>query len=113
MDADDRLAAAAGGVARFFGDSAGLPDEITLELESSVLSACKHCFHLQVSPAPCEVRFHRLADRLEVELALPAEEAPAEKGHLAWAGVDEVHCETGPHAAVLRLTKYMPNHGQP
>ena len=107
LDPDERLAAAVGGVARFFADGAGLANEVIFELQSSVLSACRHCFVLHVSNAPCEVAFHRLADRIEMELFLPAEEAPADKGHLAWPGVDEVHCETRGDFAVLRLTKFV------
>jgi len=108
MDPDERLAAAVGGVARFFADNAGLGNERILELQSSVLSACRHCFGLHHSGAPCEVAFHRLPDRIEMELFLPIEEAPADKGHLAWPGVDEVHCETRGTSAVLRLTKFVP-----
>ena len=108
MDPDERLAAAVGGVARFFADNAGLGNERILELQSSVLSACRHCFGLHHSASPCEVGFHRLADRIEMELFLPIEDAPADKGHLAWPGVDEVHCETRGASAVLRLTKFVP-----
>ena len=108
MDRDERLAAAVGGVARFFADNAGLDNELILELQSSVLSACRHCFGLHHSGTPCDVAFHRLADRIEMEVFLPAEEAPADKGHLAWPGVDEVHCETRGASAVLRLTKFVP-----
>jgi len=107
LDADERLAAAVGGAARYFADSAGLTEEVILQLQASVLAACKHCFHLHVSAAPCEVNFHRLRDRLDVEVALPLEEALAEKGNLAWAGIDEVHCETRQNSAVLRLTKFI------
>jgi hypothetical protein len=107
MDPDERLAAAVGGVARFLADGAGLANEVILELQSSVLSVCHHCFGLHLSGTPCEVAFHRFADRIEMELFLPAEEAPADKGHLAWPGVDEVHCETRGATAVLRLTKFV------
>jgi len=108
MDPDERLAAAVGGVARFLADGAGLANNLILELQSSVLSVCRHCFGLHVSATPCDVAFHRLADRIEMEVFLPLEEAPADKGHLAWPGVDEVHCETRGASAVLRLTKFVP-----
>jgi len=107
MDPDERLAAAVGGVARVFADGAGLANELILELQSAVLSACRHCFGVHISGTPCEVAFHRLADRIEMELFLPVEEAPADKGHLAWPGVDEVHWETRGASAVLRLTKFV------
>jgi hypothetical protein len=107
MDPDERLAAAVGGAARFLADGAGLANEDIFELQSSVLSVCRHCFGLHLSKTPCEVAFHRLADRIEMELFLPVEEAPADKGHLAWPGVDEVHCETRGELAVLRLTKFV------
>jgi len=107
MDPDVRLAAAAGGVARFLADGAGLTNEVISELQSSVLSACRHCFGLHRAKTPCEVTFCRLADRIEMELFLPIEEAPADKGHPTWPGVDEVHCETRGKLAVLRLTKFV------
>jgi hypothetical protein len=107
MDPDERLAAAVGGAARFLADGAGLANELIFELQSSALSACRHCFGLHLTKTPCEVAFHRLSDRIEMELFLPVEEAPADKGHLAWPGVDEVHCETRGGLAVLRLTKFV------
>jgi len=107
MDPDERLAAAVGGVARFFADGAGLTKDVILELQSSVLSVCRLCFGLHLSGTPLEVAFHRLADRIEVEFFLPLDAAPADKGHLAWPGVDEVHCETRGASAVLRLTKLL------
>ncbi len=107
MDPDERLAAAVGGVARFLGDGAGLANEAIFELQSSVLLACRHCFQLHVSNSPCEVEFQRLPDRIEMELFLPVEEAPADRRHLSWPGVDEVHCETRGQLAVLRLTKFV------
>jgi len=107
LDPDERLAAAVGGVARFFADGAGLANELILELQSSVLSACRHCFNVHIARTPCDVAFHRLADRIEMELFLPAEEEPADKGHLAWPGIDEVHCERRGASAVLRLTKFV------
>ena len=105
MDPDERLAAAAGGVARFLGDQAGLANELTLELQSSALSACRLCFGLHHSGTPFDVAFHRFSDRIEMELFLPLEEAPADKGRFAWPGVDEVHYETRGAFAVLRLAK--------
>ncbi len=102
-----RLVAAVGGVARFFGDGAGLANEVIFELQSAILSACRHCFALHVSSSPCEIAFHRLADRIEMELFLPVEEAQVDKSHPAWPGVDEVHCETRDESAVLRLTKFI------
>jgi hypothetical protein len=105
LDPDERLAAAVGGVARFLGDHAGLANELIQELQSSVLSACRLCFGLHHSGAPLEVVIHRFSDRIETELFLPLEEAPADKGRLAWPGVDEVHYETHGAFAVLRLAK--------
>ena len=107
MDPDERLAAAVGGVARFLGDGAGLANELILELQSSVLSACRHCFHLHLSQTPCEVAFHRLPDRIEMEVFLPVGEAPDKKRKPMWPGVDEIHCETKGEFAVLRLTKFV------
>jgi len=108
MDADARLAAAAGGAARCLADSAGLSDETILELQASVLSACKYCFALHVVASHHEVQLHRLADRIEVELPLPAERTPAEKGKLSWPGIDRVGYEVRQNSVVLRLTKFFP-----
>lgn len=106
MDPDDRLVAAVGGAARYLADAAGLSNDMILEFQASVVSACRHCFHCHSSATKCGITLRRSLDRLDVEVALPGTEPPnAEKP--TWAGIDEVHCETRDHAAVLHLTKFV------
>jgi hypothetical protein len=106
MDPDERLVAAVGGAARYLADAAGLGNELILQFQASVLSACKHCFHSHASGTPCGITLRRSLDRLEVEVVLPGTEAPAEEKP-SWPGIDEVHCESKEHAAILRLTKHV------
>ena len=106
MDPDDRLVAAVGGAARYLADAAGLGADVIEQFRASVLSACRHCFHRHSSEQPCGITLRRSPDRLEVEVALPGTEPPNQE-KTAWAGIDEVHCESREHAAVLRLTKYV------
>jgi hypothetical protein len=106
MDPDERLVAAVGGAARYFADAAGLSNEMILQFQDSVVSACRHCFHCHSSATRCGITLRRSLDRLDVEVALPGTESPpAEKP--SWAGIDEVHCELRNHSAVLRLTKFV------
>lgn len=106
MDPDDRLVAAVGGAARYLADAAGLATEVILQFQASVISACRHCFHCHASEQPCGITLRRSPDRLEVEVALPGTQTPAEEKP-SWEGIDEVHCESRDHTAVLRLTKYV------
>ena len=48
-----------------------------------------------------------LGRMLAEAIAQLAEEAPADKDHLAWPGFDEVRCETRGASAVLCLTKFV------
>jgi hypothetical protein len=119
FDADARLAAAAGGVARFLADAAGLENDAGARLQSAVVEACLEAFeHLTATHPHLEVTFARFSDRLEVSLCheeaapastthritgFPAASAPA--GTLA--GVDRVQHETRGRESVTRLTKYL------
>ena len=109
MDADVRLAAAAGGVARYFADSAGLANEAILNLQESVMLACKHCFHCHSSASSCEITLLRYEDRLEIDVAVPGTETPEGKQELMLPGVDEVHCEFLENSARMRLIKFLGN----
>ncbi len=106
MDPDERLVAAVGGAARYLADAAGLGNETILQFQSSVISACKHCFNCHSTGTPCGITLRRSLDRLEVEVSLPGTDA-AGKEKPSWAGIDEVHCESHEHSAVLRLTKFV------
>ena len=107
LDPDDRLVAAVGGAARYLADAAGLATEAILQFQASVVSACRHCFQCHSSHEPCGITLRRSLDRLEVEVAMPGDQPPPEQKP-SWEGIDEVHCESHPHSAVLRLTKFVP-----
>ena len=123
MDADARLAAAAGGVARFFADAAGLESDAGARLQSAVIEACLEEFeHLSGKDPHLEIDFARYSDRLEVSLAheeanpvfgartitsfsSKKPENSAKSGALN--GVDRVQHETRGREVVTRLTKYL------
>jgi hypothetical protein len=124
FDADARLAAAAGGAARFLADTAGLESSATAQLQSSVVTACIESFdHLTNANQHLDVILTRYADRIEVALSFPDDSAPAvgldtiagfAKQSAAGAGarhvftgVDRVQYETHDGEAVTRLTKYI------
>jgi hypothetical protein len=106
MDPDERLVAAVGGVARYLADAAGLGNEMILQFQASVVSACKHCFRCHTSDEPCGITLRRSLDRLEVEVALPGTEPPPNDKSL-WKGIDEVYSESREHTGILRLTKFV------
>lgn len=123
IDADARLAAAAGGVARFLADAAGLESDAVARLQSAVIEACLKAFeHLAEQHPHLEIDFARFSDRLEVSLS--HEDAGTEFGmHTITgfaakklgptgdseipAGVDRIQHETHGKEIVTRLTKYL------
>ena len=123
MDADARLAAAAGGVARFLADAAGLESDALTRLQSAVIEACMEAFeHLAGKHPHLEIDFARFSDRLEVSLShedagptlglhtitgFAAKELPASGNSGTPAGVDRVQHETHGKEMVTRLTKYL------
>jgi hypothetical protein len=124
MDADARLAAAAGGVARCFGDAAGLEDASLSQLQSTVIAACREEFrHLDAAHPHLEVTLTRFTDRIEVTLAHEGESSPPlgldavvgfapqmgqnSGGPRALEGVDRVQFETRGRFAIMRLTKFL------
>jgi len=123
MDADARLAAAAGGVARFLADAAGLESDSAGRLQSAVVEACLKAFeHLAGKHPHLEVTFARFSDRLEVSLvheeaataiaveavtSIAGKETESEANSVALAGVDRVQRETHGKEAITRLTKYL------
>lgn len=107
IDHDDRLVAAVGGAARYLADVAGFDNEVILQFQASVVSACRFCFRCQNSEDSCAITLRRSKDRIEVEVSLDDSEPPlAEKP--SWRGIDEVHCEAGANSSMLRLTKFVP-----
>jgi hypothetical protein len=124
IDADSRLAAAAGGVARYLADGAGMENPAIARLQFTVVAACEQAFqNLDAGHPHLEVSLTRFADRIEVALAHRGESAPAvgldtiagfaaqlggnSAGTSAWSGVDRVQYETQGGSAVTRLTKYL------
>lgn len=128
IEADSRLAAAAGGAARYYADSAGLEAPAIASWQTAIVAACKEAFaHLTREHPRLDVRFTRLADRLEVALSREGETAPAigldsltglsaetgdapdkaRSGSPVLRGVDRVQYESRDGLAVTRLTKYI------
>jgi hypothetical protein len=124
LDADARLAAAVGGVARYLADAAGLKNEAIYQLQSAIVAACCEAFdHLSGAHPHLKVSVTRFADRIEVALSHPGEISPAVgldaiaglasplEGCRAapgvFAGVDRVQYEMHGGEAVTRLTKYL------
>jgi hypothetical protein len=128
IEADERLAAAAGGAARYFADAAGLEGRAISDWQTAIVAACKEAFARLTREHPrLNVTLSRLADRLEVALSREGDTAPAvgldtlagfgpgESGAQAQVnskspvlgGVDRVQYETRDGIAVTRLTKYI------
>jgi hypothetical protein len=124
IDGDARLAAAAGGVARYLADNSGLENEATSQLQAAVVAACQEAFECLSEDHPhLNVTLARYADRIEVALSHEGDAAPAIgldtiAGFAAQVGgapgtssvlcgVDRVQYETQGNVAVTRLTKYI------
>jgi hypothetical protein len=124
LDADTRLAAAAGGVVRYLADVAGLENDAIARLQSAVIAACSEAFeHLTADHPRLEITFTRLSDRMEVALSHRGEGSPAVgldtiagfASRLGGTGsdpgvfavFDRVQYETHDGEAVTRLTKYI------
>ena len=105
LDPDDRLAAAIGGAIRYYADNAGLENDTILQLQCSVLAACKYFFDACHGPAQCDVSLRRSDDRLEVELQVQGSALKQGNDKFSWPGIDEVHAETLGDVSRLRLTK--------
>jgi len=124
LDADARLAAAAGGVARYLADVAGLENDAVARMQSAIVAACLEAFeHLTADDPHLEITFTRLPDRMEIALSHRGEGSPAvgldkiagfaariggtEASPGVFAGFDRVQYETHDGEAVTRLTKYI------
>ncbi len=124
IEADARLAAAAGGVVRYLADAAGFENEAVARLQSAVIAACSEAFeHLTADHPQLQVTFTRFSDRMEVALSHQGEDSPAvgldtiagfaaQVGgtgsiQVVLAGFDRVQYETHGGEAVTRLTKYI------
>jgi hypothetical protein len=124
IDADARLAAAAGGVVRYLADVAGLENDAIARLQSAVIAACSETFeHLTAGQPRLQITFTRFSDRIEVALSHLGEDSPAvgldtiagfaaQEGGTGsnpgvFAGFDRVQYETHGGESVTRLTKYI------
>jgi hypothetical protein len=124
IDADARLAAAAGGVVRYLADAAGLQNDAVARLQSAVIAACSEAFeHLTADHPQLQITFTRFSDRMEVALSHLREDSPAvgldtiagltaQAGstgsvQVVLGGFDSVQYETHGGEAVTRLTKYI------
>ncbi len=122
IDADARLAAAVGGVARYLADAAGLQNDAISQLQSAIVAACREAFEYLTGDHPhLEVTLTRFADRIEVALSHQDEALPAvgldkmagfaahigDGGTGVFVGIDRVQYETHGREAVTRLTKYI------
>ena len=124
IEADARLAAAAGGVVRYLADAAGFQSDAIARLQSAVVAACLEAFeHLPAGHPQLQITFTRFSDRMEVALTHRGEGSPAvgldtiagfaaqiggkESNSGVFSGFDRVQYETHDGEAVTRLTKYL------
>jgi hypothetical protein len=120
IDADARLAAAAGGAARYLGESAGLTSDEVAELQKSIVAACEEAFeHLTGEHPHLTVTLTRYPDRIEIAMAHEGGAEPAVgldriagfasqlEGSGGLGGIDRVQYEAHDGLAVTRLTKYL------
>lgn len=120
IDPDARLAAAAGGTARYFAESAGMLSEAVLELQKSVVAACQEAFEHLIGDHPhLVVTFGVFPDRIEIAMTYKGSGEPAvgldriagfaeQLGSSSGlGGVDRVQYEAHDGLAVTRLTKYL------
>jgi hypothetical protein len=124
LDADARLAAAAGAVVRYLADAAGFDNDAVARLQSAVIAACSQVFKQLTADHPrLEITFTPLSDRMEVALAARGDGHPAVGLNKVVAsvpgigsmgsrqgvfpGFDRTQYETQNGEAVTRLTKYI------
>jgi hypothetical protein len=124
IEADPRLAAAAGGVVRYLAEAAGFENDAIARLQLAVIAACSEAFeHLSADHPQLQITFTRFSDRMEVALSHLGEDSPAvgldtiagfaaQVGgagsiQVVLAGFDRIQYETHGGEAVTRLTKYI------
>jgi hypothetical protein len=123
LNGDARLAAAAGGVARYVAEAAGMEAAAVEKLQEATLAACKTAFDYLSDENPVlAVSVTQYADRIEVAIAHRGEEGPAmglnamtdgargsgdSHGGGGFGGVDRVQHEARGGESVTRLTKYI------
>jgi hypothetical protein len=108
IDVDARLAAAAGGAARYFADAAGLGHDDVSHLQAAVIAACKEAFHeVDSNQGSLDVTLTRLVDRIEVSVAHKGTAGVQAAEADALEGVDEIRHETHDGIVFTRLTKFI------
>jgi hypothetical protein len=123
MNGDARLAAAAGGVARYVAEAAGMETAAIAKLQEATLAACVTAFdYLSDENALLSVSVTQYTDRIEVAIAHRGEDGPAlgldavvggargsgdSHGGGGFGGVDRVQYEAQGGGSVTRLTKYI------
>ena len=120
IDPDARLAAAAGGAARYLAEAAGLTSGEAAELQKSAVAACLETFeHITEDHSHLTVTLTRYPDRIEIAIAHEGDAAPAVGldriagfasqvgGSGGLGGVDRVQYEARDGLAITRLTKYL------
>jgi len=105
FSADEKLSAAAGGVARYFADSAGMEADAVAKLQAATLAVCNAAIaEIPESSPELSVEVTRFADRIEV--AITHQGARLEK-IAAPPGVDRITQESQHGSTVIRLTKIL------
>jgi hypothetical protein len=105
VDPDPRLAAAAGGAARYLGDAAGLENPGLSQLQAATVAACNEAFRqFHAIQQHLDVTLTRFADRIEVALCHEGGNAMSQQ---APEGIDSIQFEKRGNCAVIRLTKYL------
>jgi len=119
IDPDPRLAAAAGALAHFLADAAGLTDHAAKEFQKSVVAACleasasvpERSAHLQLTYSWCadriEVALQREGDAPAVGLDSLAGFAQQMENTAPLSGIDRVQFETKEGVSITRLTKFL------
>jgi hypothetical protein len=104
FSADPRLAAAAGAVARYFADAAGMDLDAVTKLQDATLAACRAASTgNSKNDALLSVEINRFADRIEVAVT---HAATGQQGVEGLPGVDRIDHETRNGTAITRLTKF-------
>ena len=116
IDADMRLAAAAGGAARYFADAAGLGKEAAAHLQAAVIAACEQVFHeLGVGQTTLDITLTRLVDRIEMLVAHKGAPSPSmgwnegarAGGAEVLEGFDKIQHENRNGIVFTHLTKFI------
>jgi hypothetical protein len=110
FDADIRLAAAAGGAARYFADAAGLDELVVSQLQKATITVCEQQFKELRQPSDrLDVLVERLPNRIEVVVRHGTAENSrhGDETQTPLAGVDQVRRETNAGKDITTLIKFL------